>query len=150
MDRDVVELWVALYELAFLLFASWWGVAHTIRKIVQINWVYCSTCFFRHILRNVECLEIRGVSCSPVNLPHIPYPFMVPSSVHTLTLDGCSLHAHSLEGLMSPGMRLCDLSMSNLYHGFLVSSLFTARVRRSDILVVDSGRSVSASCPVVA
>ncbi len=104
VDRNVIELWVALYELAFLLFVSRWGVAHTICKIVQINWVYRSTCFFRHILRNVECLEIWGVSCSPVNLPHIPYLFMVPYLVHTLTLDGCSLCAHSLEGLMSPGM----------------------------------------------
>lgn len=120
VDHEVVALWVALYELAFLLFVSRWKAAHSIRTIVQINWIYRSTCFFRHVLRNVDRLEIRSEACSPVNVPHLPYPFMVPSLVNVLCLDGCSLRAHSLEGLMSPGMRLVELTLSNVYHGFMV------------------------------
>ncbi len=121
IDHDVVALWVAITELAFLLFVSRWGVAHTVRKIVQVNWIYQSTCFFRRVLPNISVLEIRSSDCSPVNVPQIPYPFMVPSSVTDLTLDGCSLCMHSLEGMMSPGMRLVALSVFNIYHGFLVS-----------------------------
>ncbi len=137
-DHEIVALWVAVYELAFLLFVSKWDITHTVCRVMQINWVYRSTCFFRHVLPNVTVLEIRGSECSPVNVPQLPYPFMVPSSVTDLTLNGCSMCMHSLEGILSPGMRLVHLSVVNVYHGFLISSNCHIPVSRSDHVTVNA------------
>ncbi len=46
IDHNIVALWVAVYELVFLLFLTRWGVAHTMCRVMQINWIYQSTCFF--------------------------------------------------------------------------------------------------------
>lgn len=127
-----------MYELAFLLFVSRWDITYTVCKVVQINWVYRSTCFFRHVLPNVMVLEIRGSECLPVNIPWLPYAFMVPSLVTDLTLDRCSMYMHSLEGILSPSMQLIHLSVVNAYHGFLVSSNCHILVSRSDHVTVNA------------
>ncbi len=123
VDMDIMMIRAARRELALIIFVYRWGLSLTLRRIMLINWIFRSTCFFMHSMPHVEVLEIIGRSCSPVNVPLIPYPFMVPPSIRRLVLQGCSLLGHSVDGMLLPGTLVEDLAVVCSYQGFMVCLL---------------------------
>ncbi|KAK0435846.1 hypothetical protein EV421DRAFT_1739906 [Armillaria borealis] len=83
------------------------------------NWSFSPYCFFLHSFSNIQTVRFIADPRTPATIPHIPYPYLLPSSVRHLVVHRCSLHSHSVEGMLSPDTSLESLELIGLEHGDL-------------------------------
>ncbi|SJL08159.1 uncharacterized protein ARMOST_11522 [Armillaria ostoyae] len=72
---------------------------------------------FLHSFTNVHTVRFLADAGTPATTPHIPYPYLLPSTMTHLVISRCSLESHSVEGMLSPDTSLRSLELRGLEHG---------------------------------
>ncbi|KAK0432411.1 hypothetical protein EV421DRAFT_1910920 [Armillaria borealis] len=104
-------------EIALVSFLTCHNLFNMVETITFSNWSFTPYCFFLHSFSNIHTIWFLADAGTPATIPHIPYPFLLPSSVRHLVIRRCSLHGHSVEGLLSPDTSLESLELIGLEHG---------------------------------
>ncbi len=107
-------------EIGALSFPLQNNIRKSIHTIIYNNWFFSPYCFFLHELPKVHTVYFLVDSGSASTVPHILYPFLLPSSIEHLVIRGCSLAGHSVEAMLSPDMELKSLELDALDNAALV------------------------------
>ncbi len=120
--KHETEAYALIYQLMLICAATQWHFSGWIHTLISEHWLEIQVPFFFHALKNVQTVTIHSSTSTNINhYPIIPSTYFLPDSVCSLYLYQCSLHCHSLKGLISLCMNLRFLSMVSIHYSHVVS-----------------------------
>lgn len=114
------DIFIFESEMALCIFLVHHGLLSAMESVHYINWHLTPCCFFLYLLQKVQEVVVENDPCTLGTVLNIPYPFLLPPTVRSLTLIRCQLTEHSVEGLFSPGTFLHQLVLTSIQGGDVV------------------------------
>ncbi|KAK0432410.1 hypothetical protein EV421DRAFT_1910919 [Armillaria borealis] len=114
------EEYLTTSEVALFCFIVRWGLMDVVFSISFDNWPELWVCFFFHLLTALQEVRIISINSLFHSYTDIRYLYMLPSSVTSVLLRGCTFVSHSLELMLSSCQHLQCLSLQSVYDGHIV------------------------------
>ncbi|KAK0477102.1 hypothetical protein IW261DRAFT_1566573 [Armillaria novae-zelandiae] len=86
-------------QIALLSFVIRNELTDVVRSVAFTNWYFALYCFFLHTFKNIHVVRFLSVPGTPATTLHIPYLYLLPSSIKHLIIWTCleSMELYSLE-----------------------------------------------------
>ncbi len=121
--REEAEAYAFASELILLYGASKRRFAGWIRGVSYNNWpCFISPSFYR-LLPLVQTVSFVGSHCSVHNYPIIRFPYILPHTITSITIECCSLRGNSVEVLIAMCGELSSLILCSVFFGHIVRLL---------------------------